>query len=649
LLLSRWMGNGYINNTQGEGYNYFASVGYAPKGSDHSLNFTFLGAGQWHHQRDVWVSIRDYQNFSGDNGYAGEGGEINRRWNTNGGTMTNADGEVEEFSMRRNFYNKPLATLNWDWDINSTWKLNSSFYGSAGRGGGTGPRGKNYYNGDLDILPFRKDLTEHYLEDGNGSRNDDGTIDFDALVAANQATTDGYTGDISNFAGQMIGSNGFNDSNVNRAVLIRRASMNSHNWIGAISNLEGQFGKVRTSIGVDLRSYKGFHYRTVNNLMGLDGYYSTGNRNSGGQIINTTIDASPFGSTGLNGPKIDYYNVGNVGWAGLNGLVEYNEDNVYNVVLQGGLSNQSFQREDYFDQPANPISLTQNSLGGYLKGGANYNMDDASNFFVNAGYISRQAQFGAVFPNYGNDINEDLENEEIISFEAGYGYTSNNLRINVNAYSTTWGNRFQTVSLSNANGVDGTAQFRDIDVRHNGIEFEADYFATDKLRLKAMTSIGDWRYTKDFTATLFDDNQQEIGDGTLYLKGAKVGDAAQTTAYFTADYKVAKGASIDLGLRLVDGLYADFSIVDEEFYAPENRGAVKLPSYGLVDLGATYRMNNWTLRLNVNNLLDATYIAESNTSIHAEDGDATWNGINTANSVWFGFGRTWNASLRYNF
>ena len=643
------MGNGYINNTQGEGYNYFASVGYAPKGSDHSLNFTFLGAGQWHHQRDVWVSIRDYQNFSGDNGYAGEGGEINRRWNTNGGTMTNADGEVEEFSMRRNFYNKPLATLNWDWDINSTWKLNSSFYGSAGRGGGTGPRGKNYYNGDLDILPFRKDLTEHYLEDGNGSRNEDGTIDFDALVAANQSTTDGYTGDISNFAGQMIGSNGFNDSNVNRAVLIRRASMNSHNWIGAISNLEGQFGKVRTSIGVDLRSYKGFHYRTVNNLMGLDGYYSTGNRNSGGQIINTTINASPFGNTGLNGPKIDYYNVGNVGWAGLNGLVEYNEDNLYNVVLQGGVSNQSFQREDYFDQPANPISETQNSLGGYLKGGANYNMNDASNFFVNAGFISRQAQFGAVFPNYGNAINEDLQNEEIISFEAGYGYTSNNLRINVNAYSTTWGNRFQTVSLSNANGVDGTAQFRDIDVRHNGIELEADYFATDKLRLKAMTSIGDWRYTKDFSATLFDDNQEAIGEGTLYLAGAKVGDAAQTTAYFTADYKVAKGASIDLGLRLVDGLYADFSIVDEEFYTADNRGAVKLPSYGLVDLGATYRMNNWTLRLNVNNLLDATYIAESNTSIHAEDGDATWNGINTANSVWFGFGRTWNASLRYNF
>lgn len=644
LLLSRWMGNGYINQTQGEGYNYFASVGYAPKGSDHSLNFTFLGAGQWHHQRDVWVSIRDYQHFTADNGFKGEGGEINRRWNTNGGTLNG-----EEFSMRRNFYNKPLATLNWDWEINSTWKLVSSFYGSAGRGGGTGPRGNNYRAAASDILPFRKDLYEHYIENGRGSRNDDGTIDYDAVVASNQDNTSGYTGAISDFAGQRIGSNGFRDSNVNREILIRRASMNSHNWLGAISNLEGQFGKVRTSIGIDLRQYKGFHYRVLNNLMGLDGYYSTGNDNSAGQIINTTIEASPFNNTGLNGPKIAYYNVGNVGWAGVNGLVEYNEDNLYNVVLQAGVSNQSFQREDYFAQPANPISDTQNSLGGYVKGGANYNMNDASNFFFNAGFISRQAQFGAVFPNYANTINEDLENEEIVSFEAGYGYTSNNLRINVNAYSTTWGNRFQTVSLSNAQGVDGTAQFRDIDVRHNGLEIEADYFATDKLRLKAMTSFGDWRYTKDFTATLFDDNQQAIGEGTLYLKGAKVGDAAQTTAYFTADYTVAKGASIDLGLRLVDGLYADFSIVDEEFYAPDNRGAVKLPSYGLIDLGATYRMNGFTFRLNVNNLANTVYIAESNTSIHAEDGDPTWNGINTANSVWFGFGRTWNASLRYNF
>jgi len=644
FLLSRWMGNGYINNTSGEGYNYFAAVGYAPEGSNHSLNFTFLGAGQWHHQRDVWVSIRDYQHFTSDNGFKGDGGDINRRWNSNGGTLGG-----EEFSMRRNFYNKPLATFNWDWEINSNLKLVTSLYGSAGRGGGTGPRGNNYRAEASDILPFRKDLYEHYIENGRGSRNEDGTIDFDAVVANNQSTTDGYTGDISGFAGMMIGSNGFRDSNVNRSVLVRRASMNSHDWVGGISNLEGEFGNWKTSIGVDLRQYKGYHYRVMNNLMGLDGYYSTGNKNSAGTIIETTTSATPFTGTGLDGPKIDYFNNGIVGWQGLNGLVEYNSDNVFNAVLQGGLSNQSFQREDFFDQPGNPISETANLLGGYVKGGANYNVNDASNVFFNAGYISRQPQFGAVFPSYANDINEDLENEEITSVELGYGYAANNLTLNVNVYSTTWGNRFQTVSLSNANGVDGTAQFRDIDVRHNGIEVEGKYYATEKLKLRGMLSLGDWRYTKNFSAELFDDNQQSVGQGTLYLKDAKVGDAAQTTAYFSADYKVLNKTSLDLGLRFVDGLYADFSIVDEEFYTEGNRGAVKLPSYSLVDLGATHRFGDWTLRLNVNNLLNTTYIAESNTSIHAEDGDMTWNGINTANSVWFGFGRTWNASVKYSF
>ena len=636
FLLSRWAGNGYVNNTSGEGYTYFAAVGYAPEGSDHELNFTFLGAGQWHHQRDVWVSIRDYQNF-GDEG-------IDPRWNSNGGTLNG-----EEFSMRRNFYNKPLATFNWDWDITSNLKLATSLYGSAGRGGGTGPRGNNFRNGVTDILPFRKDLTEHYLENGRGTRNADGSINFDAIVANNIATTNGYTGDISGFAGQLIGSNGFRDSNVNREVLVRRASMNSHDWVGGISNLEGQFGNWKTSIGVDLRKYTGQHYRVLNNLMGLDGYYSTGNRNSNGQIINTTVAANPFSSTGLDGPKIDYHNIGKVGWQGVNGLVEYGGDRL-TAVVQAGLSNQAFQRIDYFDVPDEPTSLTQNQGGGYLKGGANYNINEKSNVFFNTGYISRQPQFGAVFPNYSNTISDDLQNEEITSFEIGYGFIGKDLSFNVNAYSTSWGNRFVTRSLSNQQGVDGSAQFRNIDVVHNGIEFEGKYRLSDATKFRGMLSIGDWRYTKDFTAELFDDQQQSIGTGTLYLKDAKVGDAAQLTANIGIDQRITKKISMDLDYRFVDGLYADYSITDSEFTNPDNAGALKLPSYGLFDLGVTGRLGKgWTLRANINNLLNTTYIAESNSNIHATETSETWNGVDTRNSVWFGFGRTWNASLSYNF
>ena len=650
VLISRWMGNGYINQTQGEGYNYFAAVGYNPEGSDHSMNLSIIGAGQWHHQRDVWVSIRDYQYFTADNGFKGDGGDINRRWNTNGGTLNG-----EEFSMRRNFYNKPLATFNWDWDIAENVKLATSLYGSAGRGGGTGPRGNYFRNSDMNVLPYRKDLYEHWMEDSTGiaSRNADGTINYDNVVALNQSTTDPYTGEISDFNGLLIGSNGFRDSNVNRAVMVRRASMNSHNWIGAISNLEITQGKMTYSIGVDLRNYTGYHYRAMNNLMGLDGYYSTGNDNENGRIVNTTIEASPFNNTGLAGPKIDYYNIGKVGWQGLNGMAEYNDNGRLTAVVQAGVSNQSFQRIDYFDQANNPISDVVSQLGGYAKGGANFNIDEKSNVFANAGYISRQANFDGVFPGYRNDVNPDLQNEEIISFELGYGYRTSNLVLNVNAYATNWGNRFISRSLLNANGTEGTAQFRDIDVQHNGIELEATYFASNNLTVKTMLSLGDWRYTKDFESVLFDDNQNEIGTGVLYVAGARVGDAAQTTAVLNADYKVNKKTSLDMNFRYVDGLYADWSVVDSDFKNEDNNGALKLPSYNLIDMGVTTRFdlfgNSASFRFNVNNLLNTVYIAESNTNIHAAENDPQWNGVHTANSVWFGFGRTWNATLRYNF
>ena len=638
LLLSKWSGNGYIYNTMGAGTTYFAAVGYAPDGSDHKMNLSVLGAGQWHHQRDVWVSIRDYQNF-------GETG-IDQRWNSNGGTRNG-----EEWSMRRNFYNKPLATFNWDWEVNDNIEVNTSLYASAGRGGGTGPRGRNYYNSATDILPYQKDLTTHYKENGKGSRDSDGFINFDALVNHNVANTSGYTGDIGggNYAGKKIGSNSYKYDGVNRAIIIRRASMNSHDWVGAISNFNYRSGKMRYSFGIDLRDYTGYHYRVLNDLMGLDGYHSSGNRNTGGQIIETLVEANPFKNTGIRGPKMAYYNIGNVGWTGLNGLAEYSGDDL-TWVIQAGTSAQTYGRVDYFAQVGNPESKEKTVTGGYIKGGANYNFNERSNAFFNIGRIARQPNFDAIFPNYANNINPDIQNEEITSFEVGYGYIGESLKVNINAYSTNWGNRFISRGFSNAQGEEGTAQFKDVDVSHKGVEVEADWRPNNISRVRGMLSIGDWRYTKDFDAQLFNDQQQSIGTATLYTKDAKVGDAAQFVAYLGYERRIGSNLNIDLDYRFVDGLYADYSITDSDFTNATNKGALKLPSYGLVDLGATYYMGgNLSMRLNINNLFNTVYIAESNSNIHASSDSQKWNGIDTRNYVWFGFGTTWNMSLRYRF
>jgi outer membrane receptor protein involved in Fe transport len=89
-----------------------------------------------------------------------------------------------------------------------------------------------------------------------------------------------------------------------------------------------------------------------------------------------------------------------------------------------------------------------------------------------------------------------------------------------------------------------------------------------------------------------------------------------------------------------------------------------------MDAGFTYKMllgenksNSLNFRLNVNNVLDEVYISESRTNIFADDNVSstnpalgtwastgrTYNGVANGNQVFFGFGRTWNFSLSYNF
>ena len=74
------------------------------------------------------------------------------------------------------------------------------------------------------------------------------------------------------------------------------------------------------------------------------------------------------------------------------------------------------------------------------------------------------------------------------------------------------------------------------------------------MKVKGALSVGDWRYTKNFDAELFDDQQQSIGTGTLYTKGAKVGDAAQFVANAGLDYRIGNNINVDVAYRFVDGL-----------------------------------------------------------------------------------------------
>ncbi|MBE7645296.1 TonB-dependent receptor domain-containing protein [Tenacibaculum finnmarkense] len=645
-LFGSWQGDGYVDGTKGEGNTYFLALGYKPS-DEHSFNFSITGSSQWHNQRSTSLTLEDQLNF---------GTKYNADWGYLNG---------KEYSFRRNFYNKPIASLNWDWDINENLALSTVAYGSWGRGGGTNSRGRNY-----EIYPYKKSISDDVLNP-KGNQLDfrnptTGLINFDGIVAHNQGITP-YTGDNKLYKGLRIGTNnkyskvdGIRDN-----ISIRRAGINSHDWYGVISNLKYDITEeLSLGFGVDYRSYIGYHYNVVNDLLGLDGYLSVGNKNKNttfndkdkpvyGVFVSGGSEASPFSNI-VDSPKIRFYNIGKVGWLGANGILEYKNDEV-SAVLQGGLSNQKYQRIDYFAYTeADSESEKENILGGYVKGGLNYNINEEHNVFANAGLIKRQPKFAAVFPNYSNNVTEDLKNETISSYELGYGFKSELVTASVNLYRTSWKDRWLSKGVDLEAGLKGTANFEGIEQLHSGAELELTVRPMDKLKVKGSFSYGDWIYKDNVRAKVFDDNQQLIGESTLYLKDVKVGDAAQMTASLGFSYKIVENFKVDADWNYAGNLYGDFSPIDDTFEIPENEGALKLPSYNLFDAGVSYKVNfddkySLSFRVNMNNVFDTKYISESKTNIHAKDDSELYDGIDTRNQVWFGFGRTWNASVRFNF
>jgi len=646
VLLSRFSGDGYVDGTQGQGYTWFLSLGYKVN-DKHNLMFTATGAPQWHHQRDYAPTIEDYIK------YGGEDGEPNIRYNSDWGYY---NGEV--FSWRRNFYHKPIASLNWEWHLNDNSKLSTVFYGSWGRGGGSGGigkiGGKKYYYGQ-----FRDQTT--------------GLVKFDDIAAWNSGSTN-YNFSFGFDPGQRTPDSDGLFTNDRSNGISRRASMNSHDWYGTIMNFHNNLNdNLSFDIGVDARTYSGYHYRVVNDVLGADRYFDNRDRNNPNRYIEPKdfVEANPSWNpfVDIKGQqKIEYYNQGNVRWLGGFGQVEYKTD-VFSAFVQGGYSNQQFQRVDYFNLPRDvdgdgkeePQASDWVSLdGGNIKGGVNYNINEHHNVFVNAGYYSKQPLFRAVFPNYtDNFTNENLKNETVIGFEGGYGFKNEHWKLNVNLYHTSWKDRFSQISADfdlDGDGTDdirGTARLNGIEEVHKGIEVEtsAKYGI---VKLFGMVSIGDWQYKNNVTAPFVDENNDPIPGQTktLYLEGVKVGDAAQFTSRLGINFNPVKGLYLDLNQFYVDNLYARFD--PNSMDDPDNKGALKLPAYSLVDASLTYKFDvkkvgKITTRFSVNNLFDKTYISESVTNYFANTGDNTWNGINTSNHVFFGWGRSWNFSVKLNF
>ena len=622
FLLTHWQGDGYAEGTFGQGQTYFFSLGYKMN-DKHNFNFLMTGAPQWHDQ-NFTKSIATYL-------------DMGRKYNNNYGYY--GDRYLTE---RRNFYHKPVFNLNWDYKIDDKSSLSTVLYASTGNGGGTGGRGQRI-------------------------RTDEGYIDYDAIYAYNLST--------SGAGGNYAAEGGY----------ITRASMNMHNWLGAVSNYETQLSDNLTfNVGVDLRTYYGEHFRIVENFHGLTSWQENirlRDQNNNHQTYGTygtykyvvateSMGANPWEATFNNfdeDQKIAYSNDERISYGGLFTQLEYVNDD-FSAFFQGSVSQTMYQRWDHYqyaDQSlidgtssqwtgeALPDGITDgvesekvDNFGYNAKAGVGFGVGESGQAYVNAGYYSRAPYFDNIYLNYTNRVNPSTSNETILGLEAGYVYEVDNLSLRVDVYRTDWSDRVTASSYISNDELfyevsEGVSQL------HQGVElsFSATPQEDVPYTLKGFLSVGDWQYKGQAMTRVQDEDQNVLSTEEQDVDGGKVGDAAQFTAGLGLDVDLAERLSFDTDVRFYDELYANVGAVKEN---------LKLPNYHIFDMGLSYKMfvNDATLdvRLNVNNVFDNVYISELRSAIAAGDGTGVlYNGIDTANQGYFGLGRTWNVGLRYNF
>ena len=633
VLFSRTAGDGYVDGTMFEGYNYFLGYGWKDSANKHNLQLIITGAPQTHNQRTSsffnMAKVEDYQKYG-------------IRYNYNHGYLNG-----QEFNQRKNFYHKPLASLNWEYKINESTNLSASAYYSIGRGGGTGDIGR---------------LDGKYASDSRFRNPANGQVNWDKIYASNSGQQTNFYGfSYNNVADPATGLFIVNDQDetvngVKRNGIVRRASINSHNFLGSIINIQKEFNDNLTlNFGFDLRSYKGIHYRRLDHLIGADGYRDFDNKNyAGGSAVRTKTYSSMLGKqwnvfkSTDDEEKIDYHNDGKVRWMGTFAQLQY-KINDFSAFFQGAISSQGFQRVEYFNQVGTATTDWKSITGGNVKAGVNYNIDIKNNIYVNGGYYSKQPNFDAVYIDYGNNLNPDLKNETITGYELGYGHVSNKLRMNVNVYKTTWEDRFLSDGVS-VGGNRGTANYYGIKQIHSGIEFDGEIQLSPFVSVQGMLSVGNYVYGSDVVADVFDSSRTKIGTSKLFLDGVKVGDAAQTTSRLNFKVSPTDLFGFNISMFSASQLYANFNPED---FDTDGDMAMMIPSYELFDFGSSYKLSiakeTIYVRLNVNNIFDNHYISESSTNIMANAGDPTYLGVHTGNRAFPGWGRTWNLGFRYNF
>lgn len=705
---SRKYGTEWADGTYTDAYSYFLKV--QKRFKKHLFSISANGAPQSHGQRydklPIGIyskSLSDKLGVNTDSMYSYQGshngyttltqGERGRTYNANwgniegeGGTSpehiqffpTSAHGSV--FNERVNRFHKPQFNLSHFWTPNDKLTVSTVAYLSIGHGGGTSLKAsatrdtttgllnveKIYEQNESSISPTYS-ATQHSSTNYLYTQNNDhiwyGLISsWDYKVNKNLSTLFGvdgryykgsHYGSIYNLmGGDYAPDNGISDKNQPKGIYagdpnfqyalkhvgdkVSYYNVNTVRWGGLFAQAEYKIKKWTAffTATISETGYQRMDYFKKKDLV-IDGQLFAQSVGYGDEFYYNGTDhlTAVYGTSTTNGTS----------------TVRTSGDTTF---VGTGTHQKYILNANKYTGDSKEARYATTKLKWYLgytfKGGANYNINDHNNVFVNLGYLNMAPLMNTVFDNNNNEY-LNIKNQFVYAAEGGYGFHAQKFAANLNVYYTVWDNKPLSAATS---GPNGTLYYNilGLNALHKGVELDLIYKPIKPLQLEGVVSLGDWTTTSGSKVDITDENGNIVARVDFSAKGVHVGNAAQQQFVGSARYTIIKGLYIKPRFTYYAKNYADFvatQLVDNSAGGGSNnkdRDSWRLPNYGLLDVFVGYGFNYWKLKFDVAagvlNTLDNTYISDATNGMNFDASTAL---------VYLGMGRRFNVSLKIGF
>lgn len=545
---------------------------------------------------------------------------------------------------------EPAMVITWDYTINDKMKLTTSLFGkysmystsALGWNGNAADPRPNYYqklpSAAYDVWDLNYTPTEDELADYNArvehwqSSKANRQLDWDYMYYANQ---------------QANATNGECLYYVER----RHNDQLTFN-LGSTLNIEyNRYNK--GTVGLQLGTTKGMHYKTMDDLMGAKKYtdidkFSIGDFGLNSDYIQNDVDNPnrQIAEGDVFGYDYDLY---------VNKLdLSYQHQFSYGIFHLFGAANLEGTTMERFGNMRNgrAMEFSKGSsgvatfFGGGAKLGAIFTFNAYNTLSIGGGIDNRApiAYNSFIAPRMRNDFVQGLTNETIVNAEASYKLNWGPVTAKVTGYYT----RFFDLVEQNAFYNDQQSQFTyltmtGVNREHYGLEAAVVYNITSALSINALASVGDARYTDNANGFLISENEKVVDNDMVYMKGVRADGTPLTAVSLGVDYNIS-GWYLSANVNYYDRIYVDASkyarlakVVGDPVVDAEGNEVLDIPSQYkgkggfMVDasIGKSISLRGGkklNLNLSLNNILNNTNMItggyEQNRDDNYSDGSA---------------------------